>query len=204
MRQLFVILPMLGLAACAGNGSGGSAVPANLLSPTPSVGTNPVSTPVSNPSVDPTPSPTPVSNPTGSSLNITVYSLTKTVAPVNGWILKTYTATGYCLNRNSKNYCWDDGMKTIPSWIDNNFQYGPYYNDYWETYLTNQSMVGFNCKNGCTTDPTTSPTYFDITYTVNIGTSKINEVFNSGTATVLSCTTDGVTVTCPNFTFPDN
>lgn len=179
LQVLVLILGLIGIIGCetGGAGAGAAAKPGMDLTPTPTPGG---------------PTPTPIVT------NVTYYSLDRTEAPVNGWPLKTYTATGYCAVYQTKTYCWDDGVKTIPAWSFNNFFYGPYTYSYWERGGSGGAWSF--CHGGCVQDPLTLPVYTSNTVVGYLSTTAINLVFSSGTPHQVTCTESNGQLTCGGFT----
>lgn len=180
MKTLLKIMALLLIAtyftACAG-GSGGGAADAIAEDPSNAIPSDLYLAPV-----DP-------NAPVLSTSSLTYYKLSKTVAPVNGWITKTYTATGSCVVYLTKTYCWDDGVKTL-QWTSNNNTYGPYTYTYFGM-KGNASSWGL-CNGVCTSDLMPLPRVISTTLQNNIGAAVINNVFTNGVAVPVTCTeTDG-------------
>lgn len=197
MKTLLLILSALYLTACAGSGSGGASVqtkvddiPADLVVPP----------------VDP-------SAPVLATPSLTYYKLSKTIAPVNGWTNKTVTLTASCIVYTGKTYCWDDGVKTIASWVYNNHTYGPYTYTYFG--LAQRTNGGTTiCFGGCSSDFMPAPRVISTTLQTNIGSaatgsnpgggnisgaSVINEVFTSGAALNVNCSEQDGQLNCVDF-----
>lgn len=118
------------------------------------------------------------------SVSITVKSLSMTVAPVNGWPLKTYTATGHCTQYNSKTYCWDDGIHTL-DWTSNHFHYGPFTYDFWSLMESNSHPL--HCDGVCANDLLDAPTNIDVSISPNLPTGLLTNVMTNGSSTQLDC-----------------
>lgn len=179
-----LLLIAITFTACAqGGGSGGTtagkietpteAIPADLLAPV----ADPNATVIATPS-------------------LTYYKLSKTVAPVNGWITKTYTATGSCVVYLTKTYCWDDGVKTL-QWTSNNITYGPYTYTYFGMGGTASNWGP--CSGNCGSDLMPAPRVISATLQNNIGAAVINNVFTNGAAVNVSCTETAGQLNCVDF-----
>ena len=182
---------ILTTAACAPGGGSSTAIPeARIVDQTPAD--------LLAPSVPP-------DAPVIATPALTYYRLSKTVAPINGWTTKTYTATASCVEYLTKTYCWDDGIKTL-QWSSNNNHYGPYYYTYFGL-LTKPNGTPGVCNGACTSDYMPAPRFISQAVESNIGVTGggmtgaqvINAVFTQGTAVPVSCTeTDGV-LNCIDF-----
>ena len=187
MKTFLKISGLIALAlyftACApGGGSGDAAknvdvpsetVPADLLSP--SIDSN---------------------DPVVATPSLTYYKLSKTVAPINGWITKTYTATGSCVVYLTKTYCWDDGMKTL-QWSANNHTYGPYTYTYFG--MQGNATTWGPCNGACTSDLMPAPRVISAALQNNIGAGVINNVFTNGQAINVNCTEQSGQLNCIDF-----
>jgi hypothetical protein len=184
LKILGLIVLAIYFTACGGGGGGGgeSSSAPTLKSPVTVV----------NPGA-------PVS---GTTVSVTYRKLTKTTAPVSGWITKTITMTGACLDYQTRTYCWDDGLKTL-TWVNNGTTYGPYRYNYWGLMVANPYGL---CFGGCTSSLMTAPTFISAQLGNNILNSSndtgntINQVLNTGTPVAQTCTDDNGTLTCPDFT----
>ncbi len=186
MMLLLLAMTILNLVACGGGaGNGGS----TSASPAPTNPTSPV-TPIV-PIVGPNPTPAP-----NGSVALTYYTLSKTVAPVNGWPTKQYTAMAACVQFENNTFCWDDGIKTL-QWTSNNNNYGPYTYDYWGVTTTAQGW-GL-CNGGCVTDFMIQPIYMSQSLVNNITLAKITQVFTQGTPKQVSCTESNNILDCVDF-----
>lgn len=187
--RLILVLMIAIIASCkVGPASPTSADPVSVKDPAVAP-TEPI-----NPIATPTPIPTPTATPGPHIVDITVYALARTEAPVNGWPTKIYTAIGYCTQYLSQVYCWDDGLKTL-IWVFNNFTYGPYTYSYWGAYTG-----GFHCHGGCPDDAMTAPIALDISYVTNLTQTAINLVLSTGIATTMTCTEINGNLNCGSFT----
>lgn len=144
-------------------------------------------------------SPTPDTASEGTDVSVTVYSKTMTAAPQAGWATKTYTATGYCANYNSKTYCWDDGVKTL-SWSDfSGNHYGPFTYTFWNM---SKNLVGWSsASGGLQADLMPIPRWVNTTLSNNLNNpmASVNTVVSTGSASNYDCVdTDGI-VDCGNF-----
>lgn len=144
---------------------------------------------------DPAPgvSPLPIGVPT---VSVTVYTHTRTEAPVNGWVNKTYAATGYCAVYADETYCWDDGVKTL-DWTFNNFRYGPYTYTYWNM---SRETAGFSHSGGALqADLMPVPRLVNTTLALNLEPGQLDEMVTVGTQTTVQCVDADHLLTCPNF-----
>lgn len=133
------------------------------------------------------------------SVTLSVFSNSKTVAPINGWGGKTYTAIGYCTVYLSDTYCWDDGMKTL-QWTANSFTYGPYTYSYFNVNLRANGTLG-SSNGGMYSDAITVPTIVNVHLTnlINAGDSAVADVL-AGTSGNVDCTKESNgNLTCPGF-----
>lgn len=173
---------VLSTAACAPGGGGSSTAPeARIAEPIPADLFAPV---------------VPPDAPVLATPSLTYYRLSKTVAPINGWATKTYTATGYCVVYLTNTYCWDDGVKTL-QWSSNNNHYGPYTYTYFGMQ-GNASNWG-PCSGACGADLMPAPRIISATLENNIGTVNIQNVFTHGTAVPVSCTETNGVLNCIDF-----
>lgn len=135
----------------------------------------------------------PIVPPQNPNVSVTVFKLQKTEAPVNGWVTKTYTASGSCFIYSGKTYCFDDGVKTL-QWTQNNVTYGPYTYTYW----SRNASLG-HCHGGCDSDYFTTPKEMTNNVVTAVGNQNINAVFNQGQSSALSCEDNGQTLNCGQF-----
>lgn len=183
MKVSALVLIALYFTACApGGGSGG--VAAKIDSPTEAVPSD-LLAPVADPNA------TVIATP-----SLTYYKLSKTVAPVNGWITKKYTATGSCVVYLTKTYCWDDGVKTL-QWTSNNVTYGPFTYTYFGMQGTAASWGP--CNGNCGSDLMPAPRVISATLENNIGAAVINNVFTNGAAVNVNCTETSGQLNCVDF-----
>lgn len=180
-KVLALVVLALYFTACAGGGGSDAGIADKIVDATPSDLIAPIVN--SNDPVIATPS-------------LTYYKISKTVAPVNGWITKTYTATGACVVYLTKTYCWDDGMKTL-QWVSNNHTYGPYTYTYFG--MQGSAASWGPCSGGCTSDLLPAPRVISATLENNIGSAVINNVFTNGVATNVTCTEQSGQLNCIDF-----
>ncbi len=140
----------------------------------------------------------------GNPMTVTYYKLTETFAPISGWVNKTYTATGSCAVIQTKTYCWDDGLKIIPSWKYNNFTYGPFGYNYWGLHNSTSSSGYSHCGGGCTSSYMQTPRDVNKgSLLVNLNNANtptdVNSVFTYGTQVIENCLENSGKVTCSNF-----
>ena len=129
----------------------------------------------------------------GQMQTLTVYALSKTEAPVNGWITKKYTATGYCMVYQTKTYCWDDGIKII-DFTSNGFRYGPFKYTFWGLGNTGP------CYGGCVSDRLLEPTEMTREILDNTtGQTGVDLVFSTGTARTIDCEETRTRLNCGTF-----
>ncbi len=180
IKIIGLILIVIYFSGCAPVGGGGSAAADAKVDPiAPSPG---------SPGAPATPS---------STVAVTYYSLSRTEAPISGWPTKTYTSIARCLVYATKNYCWDDGMKTL-TWVSGGTTYGPFYYSY--LGITGTISSYGPCHGGCVADPLTAPSFMTAGLTTNITAAVINQIFSTGAATNESCTLSGSQITCSSFT----
>lgn len=176
------------LSACGGGSSGGST----------SVGASPVDNivpPDQGDTGNQNPEPTQQEPQT---YDLTYYAKSFTEAPVNGWINKQYTATGYCAQVSSKTYCWDDGVKTL-DWTSQNVHYGPLKYTYF-SIMTNVTGSGpLSCHGGCANDYFITPTLITQQLNTMIG-ATISDVLNHGDQGQVTCTINGSDLVCGSVT----
>lgn len=191
-NSLNTILMVIGIVGC------GTAPPAELT-------VGPI---VSTPSqVGDTPKPAPADPVTPdvvvNTVSVTYHTLSKTVAPIAGWPLKTYTATGNCVVYQSKTYCWDDDLQIMPSWTSSGFTHGPYYYTYWSLgydTLNRLNICGGStpANGGCAADVMVSPRTVAGNVASNIPSASINAVL-AGPATHVTCTETNGVLDCGTF-----
>jgi hypothetical protein len=138
-----------------------------------------------------------VTPPAPTVVNLTYYSLAKTVAPVSGWPTKQYTAVGSCATFESKTYCWDDGLKSL-SWSSGGNNYGPYTYAYWSTMDTGTHPL--NCSGACSNSYFTAAKFIDVVLEPMLTTLAINQVLSTGTPTTVSCLKDNGQLDCGGLT----
>jgi predicted small lipoprotein YifL len=177
IKSLTALIMVLVLSACEIPKAVTDAAPVDSSNPT--VKTDPVQQPKVETPVDPE-APVPVK------VSLTYFSLSKTVAPVNGWVTKTYTATGSCVIYLTQTYCFDDGIKTL-TWVSNNFTYGPYTYTYWQNG-NNQP-----CNGGCLVDTFATPVVGGLVQT------EVNKVFNLGVSHAVECDETDSKLDCGDF-----
>lgn len=141
-----------------------------------------------------------VQEPLPEQMTVTAYSLTRTAAPVNGWPLKTYTATGSCALINNKTFCWSDGLKIL-EWVSNNFHYGPLKYNYFLISTSLPSNGPQTCNGGCADDFFETPKIITTTFLNVVGSSEVQKVFNQGTPQTLNCTLENNDLNCGSITF---
>lgn len=151
------------------------------------------------------PTPSPSSSPSPAApIPLTYYKLTK-VTNNAGNTGRSYTATGSCVQYNSKTYCWDDGIKSFV-FAGTTFSYD-YWNEsrdagnsnYWGTgndwaYTSGEVIADFM----------TSPTLMSAHLTSSIaspgaGAPSATLVFQNGTPVSVSCTLTGNSLGCGDF-----
>lgn len=176
MKNIFTLLTVLSMAAC--NGGGGGATETAKL-----------------PNIEQPGAPDQPADPGNPPENVTLttYTLSLTEAPVNGWVNKTYTATGTCTQYNAKTYCWDDGVQII-DFTSNNFRYGPY------TYTFFRLQSGpANCYGACVDDLLVQPTLIEGNVEAAINVATVSNVLANGTPETANCTKTGNTIDCGDF-----
>lgn len=179
----FLMLSLMTLSACNGGGDGASEQASPKAVPKSD------GTPTLNPDQE---------NPATEAINVTYYSLSRTEAPVSGWLNKTYTATGYCAEILEKTYCWSDGLKIL-QWTYNNFQYGPLKYNYFEAHTSGGRAQ--TCYGGCVDDYMESPKLITAQLLQVIPAEDIQNVFDHGDQNQMSCTLNETTMTCGSLVF---
>lgn len=188
MRNLILILAMMVLTAC--NESGGGAETAAMpVDAAPPALTDPGSP---DPVVVP---PAPVVVPP-TTIPLTIYSLSRTIAPSTSYPMLTFTALASCVEYGGKQYCWDDGLHATTggpiTFSDNYFGL--------QTHATTGNPQ--SCKLTCNTsymEPIRDVTaYRNLSMIVLGGTlgQEIDHILATGTPTVTSCTLEDDTLTC--------
>lgn len=176
--KIFALLATLSLMACNESGGGSTAPTAKPVSGVPST-----------PDLV-----TPADPGTPQTVSVTYYSVSRTEAPVSGWVAKTYTATGSCLTHLAKTYCFDDGLQTIDFTSGGN-HYGPYRYSFWGT-----DASGGPCYGGCTTDGFASPKEMVGTALTQVGgQANVDAIFSSGISHAITCQEDTVKLDCGSF-----
>lgn len=176
---VFLALAIMTLAACNETGSAEKAVPA--------IGN--ISIPDAGPDQ---------AEPDSEAMTVTYYSLSRSEAPVNGWINKTYTATGYCAEIQAQTFCWSDGQKVL-QWVSNNVQYGPLYYNYWGLSTSNNKPQ--TCHGGCADDYMKAPVFVTNLLLQTLPAADVQKVFDQGTEHQMSCTLSNGNVTCGSIVF---
>lgn len=178
MNKIFILILAFSMVACKGGGGAGAA-------------TDSAKQPIAAPEepvvpVDP-------GGPTPEAVTLTTYTLALTEAPVNGWPLKTYTATGTCTQYQAKTYCWDDGMQVI-DFTSGGFRYGPY------TYTFFRLQSGpANCYGACVDDALVEPTLIEGDVEAAINVATVANVLANGAPETANCTKTGNTIDCGDF-----
>lgn len=160
---------------------------------------SPQASPIAAPSV--TPATTPSATP--QAISVTVYTASKSEAPVNGWVTKVYTAQGRCTIYQSRTYCWDDGLKVL-AWNDlHGNHFGPYGYTYFGVGTIAVNQTTFNGHGALISDLMTAPTLIH----QGLETSMLipsATVLATGAQTTETCTENGGTLTCTNFSIDLN
>ena len=183
MRYLLIAIAVITLTAC---NEGGSSVDATLAP----IDAAPPSDPF-NPA--PVPTTPPVAPQTA---QVTIYTLTRTIAPSTSYPALTFTATASCVEYGGRQYCWDDGMhQTLGGPItfnDNYFGLQPH-------VATGSPQT---CKLSCNASymaPIRDVTaYRNLSMIVLGGTlgQEVDHILANGTPTLTSCTLENGTLTC--------
>lgn len=189
MRHLLLILTLVTMTACneSGGGAESAGIPADL--------TPPVSDPA-NPQ-NPAPINPPVGGPAAPvTVPLTIYSMSRTIAPSTSYPALTFTALASCAEYNGKQYCWDDGLHSTPggpmTFSDNYFGL--------QTHATTGSPQ--SCKLTCNSSymaPIRDVTaYRNVSLIVLGGTlgQEVDHILANGTPTQTSCTLDQGVLTC--------
>lgn len=130
---------------------------------------------------------------------VTYYALSRTEAPINGWPLKTYTATGYCAEIDAQTFCWSDGNKTL-QWTSNNVIYGPHRYNYWGL-SSNINGTPQTCHGGCADDYMAAPVFVTNLLLQTLPAAEVQEVFDHGIAGTLNCTLTNGSLNCGSVVF---
>lgn len=192
MRHLILILATVALTACneSGGGAETAALPAD--SAPPSVVTDP-GTPDAG-VVDPgAPAPV-VAAPTA--IPLTIYSLSRTIAPSTSYPTLTFTALASCAEYNGRQYCWDDGLHSTTggpiTFSDNYFGL--------QTHATtgNPQSCKLTCNSSYMAPIRDVTAYRNLSMIVLGGTlgQEIDHILANGTPTQTSCTLEDDTLTC--------
>jgi hypothetical protein len=132
---------------------------------------------------------------------LTIYSMTRTIAPSSSYPALTFTATASCVEYEAHQFCWDDGVHDTvggPMTFKDNY-FGL------QTNVTTGSPQ--SCKLSCNSsymEPIRDVTsYRNVNLIVLGGTlgQEIDHILSTGAATLTSCTLDADTLTCGNVTF---
>ncbi len=131
-------------------------------------------------------------------ITLKVYTMSKTEAPINGWINKTFTASGSCVEIEEKTFCWSDGLKVV-AFNYNNFDYRAA-NSYFNLHIQSGNQLRV-CSNACLNDYMESPKLVTTQLLQKIPAEKIQEIFNHGSISEINCSLDGNDLKCGNLTF---
>lgn len=184
MKNVYIIFCIIFLSACSGS-PGSTPASVNLAGFQP-----PVVTPAAAPVVQ---------NQVAEQqkISVTFFTLTKTVAPINGWPYKTVTYSGSCLIYLNKTYCWDDGTKTIAAWSYNNNLYQAESFNFWGLTVSNSSWGP--CSGGCGASYMAQPKVIASSLAINISPDAIKDVFNLGASNQASCSENDGVLDCGDF-----
>lgn len=181
MRHLILILTALMITAC--NESGGGAQTADATAPIDGL--------LPSDPGDPNQIVAPPQN-----VTLTYYTMTRTIAPSTSNPGLTFTATASCFEYESRQFCWDDGIHTIPA--------GPYQDNYFG--LQNHVSTGSpqSCKLSCNSSWMQSirevTNRRNLTLIVLGGTlgQEVDHILANGTMAQTSCTLEDDELTCGN------
>ena len=197
MKSTILVLSALLIFTACNDGGGGTAPAVSapmLASPViaPPVTADPVAV------VDPTPSPTPgpSPSPTPVAVTLSVYSVTKTMAPQSNYSFIKVTFTGSCAIYLTKTYCWDDGIKTV-------MYFGsPFYYSFWGVGAANGVANSTTCWGSCVNDTMAQPTEVTADQAVLMQVFEyetgvtVSNVFSTGVQSQVDCQETGSTLTC--------
>lgn len=185
MEGLFRLIPLcFMLTACGGSGGSDSS---------PAFAPNPDQPAIQQPPPNPG-----NQQPVQQTQDVTYYSKSLTEAPVAGWPTHTYTATGNCAQVNSKTYCWDDGVKTLPTWSFNSNFFGGGTYSYFSVMVNPIGGGPLNCHGGCGTDFVSSATVVDQSLNGVIGVT-VTDVLTHGGPSTVTCNVIGNDLDCGSF-----
>jgi len=187
-RFLALVMSLVCLTACNESGTG------------PAVASAPVDggSPALDPGGDPDPvladPGDPVVEPTV--IPLTIYTLSRTIAPSTSYPSLTFTALASCVEYDSRQYCWDDGLHQTTG--------GPItFNDNYfglQAHATtgNPQTCKLSCNASYMSTIRDVTSYRNISMVVLGGTlgQEIDHILATGTATNTSCTLSGQTLTC--------
>lgn len=143
--------------------------------------------------------PPPPSIETMTNVQVGYFKRTQTFAPINGWVNKTYTASGSCLVHKTQMYCWDDGVQTIQSWVYLNYTYPSRSYTYFEMRNDNSSS-GFNkCSGACTDSYFSIPKKMLQHILINAGQGRVADIFTHGEEIVENCQESTKKLACETF-----
>jgi len=139
--------------------------------------------------------------PSATPVTITLYSKSKSEAPVAGWPTKTYTATGSCFVYAAKTYCFDDGLKVL-SWSSGGNNYGPYGYTYFGVGRFGANMLTFNGHGSLNLDEMPQSKVRAISFAMESNMLVASAtVLTTGSASQVSCMDDGAgQLDCGTFT----
>lgn len=187
-RIILAVIAALVMTGCneSGSGSETAALPAD--------GTPPVTDPgLTDPGLNPTPNPTP---PAPQTVPLTIYSMTRTIAPSSSYPALTFTATAACAEYNGHQFCWDDGVHETTG--------GPmtFKDNYFGLQANPTTGNPQSCKLSCNSsymEPIRDVSaYQNVNLIVLGGTlgQEVAHIFSNGTPTLTSCTLANDTLTC--------
>ncbi len=182
MKTILILISALMFTACSGGGGGSNSASEAPRIVQPGSGDQGNGNPVTDPP---------------EAVSITYYKRSRTDAPINGWINKTYTAVGSCLQYELKTYCWDDGIQTI-DFTANQFHYGPYTYNYWNLQRAPNGNYQ-SCSGGCLNSYMQSPTMITQTLLQAIPQQNITQILSTGTAVQVVCTKQNQVLSCGSF-----
>lgn len=201
LNVLNTIALVVCVTGCGQAPSAGDSADIALATPTVSA---PTSDPVSNPAPSPTPSPS------QSSIALTYYTRSTTIAPVAGHSLDTVTLIGSCVVYTGVTYCWDNGVQEIDETVSHlTTQY--YYTYFSMGRQSANGLLGI-CWGGCPVDAMSVPTTIDTALNNDITTSYTTDHYArstvatvlTGTPTNVTCTEANALLDCGDFTIDLN
>jgi hypothetical protein len=123
----------------------------------------------------------------------------------NSGVTQHYNAYGMCVTYNTKRYCWDDGIITVPAFVGGDgVTYGPYTFTYFGIDK-NPSASGYrNCNSFCANDPFSVPQVETVQVDSMIPVSTLNLIQLNGMPNRNICYEANGYLVCTDFTIDLN